>query len=72
MRRNAKLRLVVGSGYYDLMTTVGNADYQFTHMALPAASVTLKNYPAGHMPYLGDDSAAKLADDLRAFIAGAS
>jgi carboxypeptidase C (cathepsin A) len=71
MRRNPRLHLLVGSGDYDLATTAGNVDYQFTHMDLPRERVTLVNYPAGHMLYLGDESSAQLAKDLRAFIAGA-
>lgn len=72
VRRNQRLRVFVGSGHFDLVTTTGNADYQFTHMGLPQPRVTLKTYASGHMPYLGDDSALKLADDLREFIKSAN
>ncbi|GIL41663.1 S10 family peptidase [Roseiterribacter gracilis] len=68
MRRNEKLRLFVGTGLYDLVTTVGKADYMIAHAGLPLDRVTAKTYPSGHMAYLGDDSAAKLASDLRSFI----
>jgi carboxypeptidase C (cathepsin A) len=69
MRRNDKLRLFVGTGLYDLVTTVGKADYTIAHANLPLDRVTMQTYPSGHMAYLGDDSAAKLASDLRAFLA---
>jgi len=69
MRRNPKMRLMVGSGYYDLYSTADNAAYQFAHMGLPPDRVALKRYPAGHMIYIGDKSSVELATDLRAFIA---
>lgn len=72
MRRNPSLRLFVGTGYFDLVTTLGAASYMVAHTGLPQDRVTSKVYPSGHMPYLGDDSAAMLASDLRAFIAGPS
>ncbi len=71
MRRNPRLRLFVGCGYYDLISTAGNSWYQFAHMGLPFERVVVRNYPAGHMLYLGDTSSARLAEDLTLFIAGA-
>ncbi len=71
MRRNPALRLFVGSGYYDLVTTAGAAEYMVTHNDLPAGRVTLRNYESGHMAYLGDQSRKKLAADLRRFITAA-
>lgn len=72
MRRNQRLRVFVGTGHFDLVTTAGNADYQFAHMGLPQPRVTLRTYASGHMPYLGDESARQLANDLRKFIVGAN
>jgi carboxypeptidase C (cathepsin A) len=69
MRRNEKLKLFVGTGLYDLVTTIGKADYMIVHAGLPPERVTTRTYPSGHMAYLGDDSASKLAHDLRDFIA---
>lgn len=69
MRRNPKMRLMVGCGYYDLYSTVDNAAYQFAHLGVPPSRVVLKRYPAGHMIYIGEESSAELANDLRAFIA---
>jgi carboxypeptidase C (cathepsin A) len=72
MRRNPSLRLFVGTGYYDLVTTVGAAEYTVAHADFPAERVTLRNYASGHMPYLGTENRRQLADDLRNFINGAS
>lgn len=72
MRRNPALQLFVGTGWYDLVTTVGSAAYVVAHTDFPPARVTVRNYESGHMPYLGEGSRKRLADDLRAFIAQAT
>lgn len=72
MRRNPSLQLFVGTGYYDLVTTAGSAEYTIAHADFPADRVTLRNYESGHMPYLGSKSREALARDLRQFIADAS
>lgn len=68
LRRNPSLRLFVAAGHYDLVTTVGGAEYALNQADLPDDRVTLKAYASGHMPYLGADSARALAADVRAFI----
>jgi carboxypeptidase C (cathepsin A) len=68
MRRNPALHLFVGTGYYDLVTTVGAADYMVSHAGLPTERVTVRHYESGHMPYLGESSRRRLAGDLRQFI----
>jgi carboxypeptidase C (cathepsin A) len=72
MRRNPGLRLFVGTGYYDLVTTVGSAEYTIAHGEFPAERVSMKTYESGHMPYLGEDSRKQVAADLRTFITAAS
>lgn len=70
MRRNPQLRLLVGTGYYDLVTTLGAAEYTVRHAGIPLEAVTFREYESGHMPYLGDASRRKLAADVRAFVRG--
>ena len=72
MRRNPALELFVGTGYYDLVTTVGAAEYTIAHAVFPPDRVTMRNYESGHMPYLGAGSRERLASDLRQFIVEAS
>lgn len=72
MRRNPSLQLFVGTGYYDLVTTVGSAEYTVAHADFPGDRVTLRNYTSGHMPYLGVESRQQLSADLRQFITSAS
>jgi carboxypeptidase C (cathepsin A) len=69
MRRNPHLRLMIGTGYYDLQTTLGTAEYTVAHSGIPLEATEMHLYPSGHMAYLGDDSRRMLAHDLRAFLA---
>ena len=68
MRRNPALQLFVGTGWYDLVTTVGDAEFMVAHAGFPRERVTMRHYESGHMPYLGADSRQRLAADLREFI----
>lgn len=70
MRRNPQMRVLVGTGYYDLVTTLGAAEYTVRHAGIPLEAVTFREYESGHMPYLGAASRAKLAADVRAFVQG--
>lgn len=68
MRRNPALRLFVGTGYYDLVTTVGSAEYTVAQSGIDPARVDYAYYGSGHMPYIGEASRRQLAEDLRGFI----
>ena len=68
MRRNPDMRLFFGTGLYDLVTVAGNVRYTLAQSNLPLNRVTVKEYRSGHMPYLGEESAAQLEADMRAFI----
>jgi carboxypeptidase C (cathepsin A) len=68
MRRNPSMRLLVGSGYYDLVTPFAAAQYTIDHVEIPPDRVTFKNYESGHMVYLGDGPARAFVQDLREFI----
>ncbi|TWB13850.1 carboxypeptidase C (cathepsin A) [Nitrospirillum amazonense] len=68
MRRNPRLRVMVGAGYYDLVTTLGAAAYTLAHAGVPQDRTETHLYPSGHMPYLGDEARAALARDVRAFL----
>lgn len=68
MRRNPHLRTMIGIGYYDLVTTLGAAEYMATHSGLPAAAIEKRYYESGHMPYMGEGALAQLAQDVRRFV----
>ncbi|WP_313440110.1 S10 family serine carboxypeptidase-like protein [Novosphingobium sp.] len=67
MRRTPKLRVLVASGYYDMVTTPLAAQKQLARGRVPIDRITTRNYESGHMLYLGDTAKA-FADDVRAFI----
>jgi carboxypeptidase C (cathepsin A) len=68
MRRNGAMRLFVGAGLYDFVTTMGDAQYTVDHSGIPLDRTTLAYYASGHMPYLGDDPRRALSADIRAFL----
>lgn len=68
MRRNPALKLYVLSGYYDLVTPFGGAEYTIGHTAIPANRVHYKTYESGHMVYLGEPAASAFARDLRELV----
>jgi len=68
MRRNPDLRVLFATGCFDLATDLGGVRYTVSHMGMPAERVIVREYPSGHMPYLGEESVTRLAADIRAFI----
>ncbi len=69
MAAEPRLRLFVGTGLYDLTTTVGAADYLFAQSGLTGDRFDNHRYPAGHVAYSDDASWLKFGADIRAFIA---
>lgn len=67
--RNPCLRLFIGTGLFDLTTTVGAADYLLAQSNLPAARTINRTYDAGHMFYSDPQAREALLDDLRRFVA---
>lgn len=68
MAAQPKLRLFVGTGLYDLTTTIGAADYLFAQSNLAENRFVNHRYPAGHVAYSDDASWRTLISDIRAFI----
>lgn len=68
MKRSPGTRVFFANGYYDLTTEVGLTYYMLDHTDLPRDRVFLKEYPTGHMVYLGNSEVEKFAEDLRRFI----
>ncbi|MBL8897359.1 MAG: peptidase S10 [Planctomycetes bacterium] len=69
MEKNHSLRVFIGSGFFDLATTFYAAEVNVRRARLPRERVMLRHYPAGHMMYVNEESSARLAEDLRAFVA---
>lgn len=68
MAAEPKLRLFVGTGLYDLTTTVGAADYLFAQSDLAADRFVNRAYRSGHVAYSDDASWRALMGDIREFI----
>jgi len=67
MRRNGDLRVLVASGYFDMVTTPAAARDALEKARVPTDRLTIRNYESGHMLYLGDTAAA-FSDDVRTLI----
>jgi carboxypeptidase C (cathepsin A) len=68
MRENSGLRVFVAAGYYDFATPLFGAEYALSRAGFPQDRIQFHYYEAGHMMYVHDESRAKLARDVRAFI----
>ena len=70
LRRNPKLRVFMGAGYYDLILPFMAVEHSASHIAAGAKRVTMRNYDGGHMMYTTDANLAALSGDVHAFVAG--
>lgn len=72
MRRNPAMRLMIGTGFYDLVTPLGTAEYTVDHHGIPRGRTLMREYPSGHMTYIGAVARAMTAGDVRAFLTSPS
>lgn len=71
MKKNDRLKVLMIGGYYDIATPYFEAIYELDQLPLPKAlfaNISYKLYESGHMVYVNDEFAEKLATDVRAFI----
>jgi carboxypeptidase C (cathepsin A) len=67
---NPTMKVFIGSGYYDLRTPFGAAEYSIDHLDLPAHyrdNFQIEYYKAGHGFIFDLDSLTKFRQDLRKF-----
>ena len=69
-RANPRFRLMVGTGYYDLTTTIGPARYLVTQGDYPRDRVAQRQYVGGHMAYTHAPSHKAFTDDIRVWVKG--
>jgi carboxypeptidase C (cathepsin A) len=72
MSMNPHMRVLVANGYFDFATPHFASDYTFNHLGIDASlrkNITTSYYEAGHMMYVHKPSIAKLAGELRKFVA---
>lgn len=70
MERDPRFRLFIGTGLYDLTTTVGAADYLIAQSDADRERIVDRVYRAGHVAYSDDESWRQMIGDIRAFIEG--
>lgn len=73
MQANPHMRVYVASGYYDLATPHGAGDYTLAHLGLREnlrKNIRVSYFEAGHMMYIHQPSLARMAQELRSFVAG--
>ncbi|WP_369059517.1 hypothetical protein ABOZ73_18215 [Caulobacter sp. 73W] len=67
---NPRFRLMVGTGIFDLTTTVGPARYLITQSDYPRDRVVQRQYEGGHMAYTNEPTLKAFTDDIRTFVTG--
>ncbi|MCB0665549.1 MAG: peptidase S10, partial [Saprospiraceae bacterium] len=68
MRKNTDLKVIVLSGYYDLITPFFDAEYTFTRNGIITDRVEFKYYEGGHMMYTHKDDLPRVCMDIRNFL----
>lgn len=68
MRRNTDMKVMVASGYYDLICPFFDAEYTFHRNSIVTDRVSFKYYEAGHMMYTHEPDYLKLTSDIRDFL----
>jgi carboxypeptidase C (cathepsin A) len=68
MKENAKLKLLVAGGMYDLATPLYAAKYLLEHSSIPKDRTTFLSFPTGHSIFESDEQLSKLAGEVRKFL----
>ncbi|MFC4526256.1 peptidase S10 [Dyella halodurans] len=69
MTRAPGLRVVIGQGYFDTLTTTGASEYAVAQSGWPKDRVRIAYYESGHMSYTVSESLAQMSDDLHKLVA---
>lgn len=67
---NPDFRLMIGTGVYDLTTTVGPARYMVARSDYPRDRVIQREYVGGHMAYTDERTLKAFNGDIRVFVTG--
>lgn len=67
LRRNPAMKILVASGYYDLITPFFDAEYTFSRHGFKQEQIQFKYYEGGHMMYNNQNAFDTLAKDIKAF-----
>ena len=68
MAQNPSLKVLVASGYYDLITPFFDAEFTLARHGIDFSRVDMTYYPAGHMMYVHEPAFEALTQDMRQFM----
>jgi carboxypeptidase C (cathepsin A) len=68
MRRNTEMKVMVASGYYDLICPFFDAEYTFSRNGIEREEIKMTYYEGGHMMYTHEPAFIKLSNDIREFL----
>ncbi|MFC3121910.1 S10 family peptidase [Agaribacter flavus] len=68
LRKNPSLKVMVASGYYDLITPFFDAEYTLNRHGIQSDKIEYFYYHGGHMMYVHEPARLDLLKDTRAFI----
>ncbi len=68
LRHNPTLKVLVASGYYDLVTPFFDAEYTLGRHGIKPEQISYKYFGGGHMMYVNEPSRAQLLKNTRTFI----
>lgn len=68
MEANPGLKVLVASGYYDLVTPFFDAEYTLNRYGITPDRVDYRYYRGGHMMYVNEEARVDLLRDVRAFM----
>ena len=68
MRRNTEMKVLVASGYYDLICPFFDAEYTFNRNSIVTERVQFTYFEAGHMMYTHQADYLQLMGDMRDFL----
>lgn len=68
LETNPSLRVLVASGYYDLVTPFFDAEYTLNRYGITSDRIDYRYYGGGHMMYVNEEAREDLQRDVRFFI----
>ncbi|MDC8829666.1 S10 family peptidase [Alteromonas gilva] len=68
LRINPALKVLVASGYYDLVTPFFDAEYTLNRHGIRSEQLAYTYYQGGHMMYVNSEAKTQLFSDIRQFI----
>ncbi|MEC8226162.1 MAG: serine carboxypeptidase, partial [Pseudomonadota bacterium] len=68
LRSNPQMKVMVASGYYDIVTPFFDAEYTLNRHGIYADKIDYHYYHGGHMMYVHEPARVALLRDTREFI----